>query len=180
MILKLVIPVFPLSSIHLGQMTLRPATVELRELAFGRKRIADEERALRAKADEVLEFLTISHIADLKAGQVSGGQKKLLELGRTMMVDAKIVFLDEVGAGVNRTLLYTIADAIKRLNEERGYTFVVIEHDMEFIGRLCDPVICMAEGKVLAEGTLDEIKANEQVIEAYLGTGLKNKEAVGG
>ena len=146
---------------------------------FGRKRIADEERALRAKADEVLEFLTISHIADLRAGQISGGQKKLLELGRTMMVDAKIVFLDEVGAGVNRTLLYTIADAIKRLNTERGYTFVVIEHDMDFIEKLCNPVICMAEGKKLAEGTLAEIKANEQVIEAYLGTGLKNKEQVG-
>ncbi|MFD3191898.1 ABC transporter ATP-binding protein [Sedimentitalea sp. HM32M-2] len=146
---------------------------------FGRKRIADEERALRARADEVLDFLTIGHIADLPAGQVSGGQKKLLELGRTMMVDAQIVFLDEVGAGVNRTLLNTIADAIKRLNEERGYTFVVIEHDMDFIGRICDPVICMAEGKVLAQGTLDEIKANEQVIEAYLGTGLKNKDKLG-
>ncbi|MEX0339762.1 MAG: ABC transporter ATP-binding protein [Arenibacterium sp.] len=146
---------------------------------FGRKRIADEERALKAKADEVLEFLTIEHLADHKAGQVSGGQKKLLELGRTMMVDARIVFLDEVGAGVNRTLLNTIGDAILRLNQERGYTFVVIEHDMDFIGRLCDPVICMAEGKVLAEGTLDEIKANEQVIEAYLGTGLKNKDKVG-
>ncbi|WP_435228870.1 ABC transporter ATP-binding protein [Pseudopelagicola sp. nBUS_20] len=145
---------------------------------FGRKRIANEERALRAKADEVLEFLTVEHLADHKAGQVSGGQKKLLELGRTMMVDAKIVFLDEVGAGVNRTLLNTIGDAIIRLNTERQYTFVVIEHDMDFIGRLCDPVICMAEGKVLAEGTLDEIKANEQVVEAYLGTGLKNKEKV--
>jgi branched-chain amino acid transport system ATP-binding protein len=143
---------------------------------FGRRRIADEERALRAKADEVLEFLTIEHLADHPAGQVSGGQKKLLELGRTMMVDAKIVFLDEVGAGVNRTLLNTIADAIKRLNTERGYTFCVIEHDMDFIGRLCDPVIVMAEGHVLAEGSLDEIKANEQVIEAYLGTGLKNKD----
>jgi len=141
----------------------------------GRKRIADEERALRAKADEVLEFLTIGHLADHKAGQVSGGQKKLLELGRTMMVDAKIVFLDEVGAGVNRTLLNTIGDAILRLNKERGYTFVVIEHDMDFIDRLCDPVICMAEGKVLAQGTLAEIKANEQVIEAYLGTGSKHK-----
>ena len=146
---------------------------------FGRKRIADEERALRAKADEVLEFLTIEHLADNAAGQVSGGQKKLLELGRTMMVDARIVFLDEVGAGVNRTLLNTIADAILQLNKERGYTFVVIEHDMDFIGRICDPVICMAEGRVLAEGTLDEIKANEQVIEAYLGTGLKNKHKVG-
>ncbi len=146
---------------------------------FGRKRIADEERALRAKADEVLEFLTIEHLADHKAGQVSGGQKKLLELGRTMMVDARIVFLDEVGAGVNRTLLNTIGDAIIRLNNERGYTFCMIEHDMDFIGRLCDPVIVMAEGKVLSKGTIDEIKADERVIEAYLGTGLKNKEAVG-
>ena len=142
---------------------------------FHRARIAQEEADLRRKADEVLDFLTISHIADEKAGNISGGQKKLLELGRTMMTDARIVFLDEVGAGVNRTLLNTIADAIVRLNKERGYTFVVIEHDMDFIGRICDPVICMAEGKVLAEGTLDEIKANEQVIEAYLGTGLKNK-----
>ena len=145
---------------------------------FGRKRIADQERALRAKADEVLEFLTVEHLAEQKAGQISGGQKKLLELGRTMMVDAKIVFLDEVGAGVNRTLLNTIGDAILRLNQERGYTFVVIEHDMDFIGRLCDPVICMAEGRVLAQGTLAEIKANEHVIEAYLGTGLKNKAQV--
>jgi branched-chain amino acid transport system ATP-binding protein len=142
---------------------------------FGRKRIADEERALQAKADEVLEFLTVDHLRDEKAGNLSGGQKKLLELGRTMMVDARIVFLDEVGAGVNRTLLNTIGDAIVRLNQERGYTFCMIEHDMEFIGRLCDPVIVMAEGRVLAEGTIDEIKANEQVIEAYLGTGLKNK-----
>lgn len=144
----------------------------------GRKRIANEERALLKKADEVLDFLTIDHLKDERAGNLSGGQKKLLELGRTMMVDAKIVFLDEVGAGVNRTLLGTIAGAIERLNLERGYTFCVIEHDMDFIGRLCDPVICMAEGKVLAEGTLDDIKANEAVIEAYLGTGLKNKATV--
>jgi branched-chain amino acid transport system ATP-binding protein len=142
---------------------------------FARKRIADEDRALMKKADEVLEFLTIDHLKDEKAGNLSGGQKKLLELGRTMMVDAKIVFLDEVGAGVNRTLLNTIADAIIRLNKERGYTFCVIEHDMDFIGRLCDPVIVMAEGKVLAEGSAADIMQNEAVIEAYLGTGLKNK-----
>lgn len=140
-------------------------------------KIRAEEVLLRKKADEVIEFLEISHVADELAGNLSGGQKKLLELGRTMMVDAKIVFLDEVGAGVNRTLLNTIGDAIIRLNKERGYTFCVIEHDMEFIGRLCDPVIVMAEGGVLAKGTIDEIKSNEQVIEAYLGTGLKNKAA---
>ncbi|MGR3289592.1 MAG: ABC transporter ATP-binding protein [Paracoccaceae bacterium] len=142
---------------------------------FGRAKIRAEERVLTDKADEVLEFLTIDHLADEKAGNLSGGQKKLLELGRTMMVDAKIVFLDEVGAGVNRTLLNTIGDAILRLKQQRGYTFCMIEHDMNFIGRLCDPVICMAEGKVLAEGTIDEIKANEQVIEAYLGTGMKHR-----
>ena len=142
---------------------------------FDRRAVASEERALRDRADEVLEFLTISHLADERAANISGGQKKLLELGRTMMVDAKIVFLDEVGAGVNRTLLNTIADAIVRLNKERGYTFCVIEHDMDFIARLCNPVIVMAEGRVLAQGTVDEVRHDERVIEAYLGTGLKNK-----
>jgi len=147
---------------------------------FRRGTVAAEEKKFSERADEVMEFLTIQHLADERAGNLSGGQKKLLELGRTMMVDARMVFLDEVGAGVNRTLLNTIADAILRLNKERGYTFCVIEHDMDFIARLCDPVICMAEGHVLAQGTIEEIKNNEQVIEAYLGTGLKNKVKEGG
>ncbi|WP_169567588.1 ABC transporter ATP-binding protein [Sneathiella limimaris] len=138
-------------------------------------KVREEEEQIREKADSVIEFLEISHVADELAGNLSGGQKKLLELGRTMMVDAKIVFLDEVGAGVNRTLLNTLGDAIQRLNKEHGYTFCMIEHDMDFVGRLCDPVIVMAEGQLLAEGTIEEIKSNEQVIEAYLGTGLKNK-----
>ncbi|MGB3146979.1 MAG: ABC transporter ATP-binding protein [Paracoccaceae bacterium] len=142
---------------------------------FHRARIREEEADLVKKADEVLDFLTISHLAEERAGNLSGGQKKLLELGRTMMVDAKVVFLDEVGAGVNRTLLNTIGDAIIRLNKERGYTFCVIEHDMDFIGRLCDPVIVMAEGKVLAKGSAAHIMENEAVIEAYLGRGLKNR-----
>jgi len=134
-----------------------------------------EEEAVRAKADDVIRFLQIEAVADELAGNLSGGQKKLLELGRTMMTEAKIVFLDEVGAGVNRTLLNTLGDAILRLNRERGYTFCMIEHDMDFIGRLCDPVIVMAEGRVLARGSAAEVIANEHVIEAYLGRGLKNK-----
>lgn len=133
------------------------------------------ESEIRAKADDVIQFLEIEHVADEFAGNLSGGQKKLLELGRTMMVDAKIVFLDEVGAGVNRTLLRKIGDAILKLNRERNYTFCLIEHDMEFVARLCDPVICMAEGTVLAEGSVDDVKNDEHVIEAYLGTGLKHK-----
>lgn len=138
-------------------------------------RVRQEEEAVRAKANEVIAFLQIEAVADELAGNLSGGQKKLLELGRTMMTEAKIVFLDEVGAGVNRTLLNTLGDAIVRLNRERGYTFCMIEHDMDFIGRLCDPVIVMAEGRVLARGSTAEVIANEQVIEAYLGRGLKNK-----
>lgn len=141
-------------------------------------KVKRQEQAVRARADEVIAFLELSHVADELAGNLSGGQKKLLELGRTMMTDAKIVFLDEVGAGVNRTLLNTLGDAIVRLNQERGYTFCMIEHDMDFIGRLCDPVIVMAEGRVLASGSAQEVQANEQVIEAYLGRGLKNKPGV--
>ncbi|MFT5706601.1 MAG: branched-chain amino acid transport system ATP-binding protein [Oceanospirillaceae bacterium] len=143
---------------------------------FRRGAIKVQEREIRQKAEEVIEFLKISHVAHELAGNLSGGQKKLLELGRTMMVDAKVVLLDEVGAGVNRTLLGEIGDAIIKLNKERGYTFCMIEHDMDFIARLCDPVIVMADGKLLAQGTAAEVTSNETVIEAYLGTGLKNKD----
>jgi branched-chain amino acid transport system ATP-binding protein len=136
------------------------------------------DKANREKADEVIAFLKLERVADELAGNLSGGQKKLLELGRTMMADPKIVFLDEVGAGVNRTLLYELGDTVLRLNRERGYTFCLIEHDMDFIAQLCDPVVVMAEGAVMAVGTVDEIKSNDEVIDAYLGTGPKNKRAI--
>jgi branched-chain amino acid transport system ATP-binding protein len=147
---------------------------------FHGRRVRAREADVRRKADEVIDFLEIAHVADERAGNLSGGQKKLLELGRTMMVDAKIVFLDEVGAGVNRTLLNTVGDAILRLNRERGYTFCMVEHDMDFIGRLCDPVIVMAEGKVLTVGDPGAVMKNEAVIEAYLGRGLKTRPARAG
>jgi branched-chain amino acid transport system ATP-binding protein len=140
-----------------------------------RKQIFEEEKTLQAKAEEVVDFLSISHLKNESAGNLSGGQKKLLELARTMMVDAKVVLLDEVGAGVNRTLLKQIGDAIIRLNEERGYTFCMIEHDMDFISRLCDPVVVLAEGQILTSGTPDEIKSSDAVIEAYLGKGIKTE-----
>ena len=140
-------------------------------------RVRSEEAKIREKANNVIEFLDLIDVAEEIAGNLSGGQKKLLELGRTMMVDAKIVFLDEVGAGVNRTLLKKIANAIHRLNQEQGYTFCMIEHDMDFINHLCDPVIVMAEGSILATGTADEIMSNESVIEAYLGAGHKTRRA---
>lgn len=129
------------------------------------------ERAVRDRADDVLEFLQISHVADELAGNLSGGQKKLLELGRTMMTDARVVLLDEPGAGVNRTLLARLAEDIRRLNQERGYTFCIIEHDMDLITTLCNPVIVMAQGRVLTQGTMEEIRRDEAVQEAYLGGG---------
>ena len=138
--------------------------------------VKKEEVKVKEKALEVIEFLNLKHLSNELAGNLSGGQKKLLELGRTMMVDAKVVLLDEVGAGVNRTLLKDIGSAILRLNKEQGYTFCMIEHDMDFISRLCNPVIVMAEGSVLFEGTSDEVKKNEKVIESYLGRGSKLKD----
>ena len=138
-----------------------------------RRRIQEEDEVIKQKANEVLEFLKIDHLRNELAGNLSGGQKKLLELARTMMVDAKIVFLDEVGAGVHKTLLKDIADSIERLNKEKGYTFCMIEHDFELISRLCDPIIVLAEGSVLFKGTSSEIKSNDEVIESYLGRGVK-------
>ena len=143
---------------------------------FGDKVVKKEEEEIRAKAIEVIEFLNLKHLTQEIAGNLSGGQKKLLELGRTMMVEANLVLLDEVGAGVNRTLLNEISDAILRLNTERNYTFFVIEHDMDLIEKICDPVIVMAEGSVLFEGKFSDVKSNEEVIEAYLGRGLKSKK----
>jgi len=139
-----------------------------------KKLVNSEEDILRKKAYEVIEFLNLKHLANELAGNLSGGQKKLLELGRTMMVDAKLVLLDEVGAGVNRTLLKDLGTAIKRLNKEKGYTFCMIEHDMDFISRMCNPVIVMSEGSVLFEGNSDEVKKNDRVIESYLGRANKN------
>lgn len=134
-------------------------------------RVIREDRAILKKADEVLDFLEIGHLRNELAGNLSGGQKKLLDLGRTMMTDARAVLLDEPGAGVNRTLLGKLTEAIQRLNKEHGYTFCVIEHDMDLIARLCDPVIVMANGEILASGDINSVRDNPDVREAYLGSG---------
>ena len=144
---------------------------------FNNSLVKKQEEEIRAKAIDVIEFLNLKHLTQELAGNLSGGQKKLLELGRTMMVDSKLVLLDEVGAGVNRTLLNEIIDAIKRLNREKNYTFFVIEHDMDLIEKICDPVIVMAEGSVLFQGKFHEVKSSEEVIEADLGRGIKVKKA---
>jgi branched-chain amino acid transport system ATP-binding protein len=132
-------------------------------------RVATEEDENFAKAEEVLKFLNLHHLRDEYAANLSGGQKKLLELGRTLMTDPKMILLDEPAAGVNRTLMRTIVDDIRRLCEERGITFFVIEHDMDIVALLCDSLIVMSEGSKLAEGTPDEIRSDQRVLDAYLG-----------
>ncbi|MDX1464405.1 MAG: ABC transporter ATP-binding protein [Halomonas sp.] len=132
-------------------------------------RVYREEAEVRRRALEVIDFIGLHHVRNELAGNLSGGQKKLLELGRTMMTDARVVLLDEIAAGVNRTLLGDLVTNIERLNREMGYTFLVIEHDMDMIARLCDPVIVLAQGSVMVEGSIEEIQNNPEVIEAYFG-----------
>ena len=141
--------------------------------------IQQEERELQERAESILDTLGLTPLKHELAGNLSGGQKKLLELGRVMMGTPQVVLLDEIGAGINRTLMKKLASHIERLHREQGVTFCVIEHDMDFIGKLCDPVIVMAQGHVLARGSAKDIMSDEEVIEAYLGTGLKNKDMVG-
>ena len=143
------------------------------EIFFGQwffeKKIKKIEEINVKKAKDILDILGLSHLEKEYAGNLSGGQKKLLELGRVMMVEPEIILLDEVGAGVNKTLLKKISNIIKKLNKEKKYTFIMIEHDLDFISKLCDTIIVMAEGQFLTQGNIQQIKSNQKVIDIYLG-----------
>ena len=127
-----------------------------------------EEARIRAKALDVLEFVTLGDLADHPAGKISGGQMKLLELARVLMGDPKLILLDEPAAGVNPVLTETLIAKIEELNRG-GTTFVIIEHDMDFVMRHCDPIIALAEGRVVFEGTGAEAQSNPVLVDAYLG-----------
>lgn len=156
---------------NLMTVPVRQTGERLLPLWLHRGRVAFEESVLQAQAEEKLRFLGLHGVRDELAQNLSGGQKKLLELGRAMMAEPDLLLLDEPGAGVNPTLLAELGDRIRTLNRERGYTICVIEHNMDLIASLCDHVFVLAEGRLLAEGSMDSIRANRQVLDAYLGGG---------
>ncbi|MEM1388608.1 MAG: ABC transporter ATP-binding protein [Pseudomonadota bacterium] len=143
---------------------------QLRGPILRRGRVRAQEQAIRDKALEVLDFVTLAPLADHPAGQISGGQMKLLELARILMGEPKLILLDEPAAGVNPVLTETLVAKIQSLNAQ-GTTFVIIEHDMDFVMRHCDPVIALAQGQVIFEGSSDEALANPALLNAYLGAG---------
>ncbi len=128
-----------------------------------------QERRHREKALAVLEFVGLADLRDECARALSGGQKKLLEIARAMMADPTLLLLDEPGAGVNPTLMRSLTEYIRRLATERGVTILLIEHDMDLVMRLCDPVIVMVQGRPLLEGPPEVIRKDPRVLEAYLG-----------
>lgn len=135
---------------------------------FRRGAVAEDERRVQERAEEILELLELEHLRTEQAGNLSGGQRKLLELGRVLMTEPDLVLLDEPVAGVNPSLTRNLIDRILTLRDE-GYTFLVVEHDMEVIMEISDTIIVMDQGKKLTEGTPEEIQSDERVVDAYLG-----------
>jgi branched-chain amino acid transport system ATP-binding protein len=131
--------------------------------------VRHQEQQLREQAEEVLRFVKLDHLRHEYAGDLSGGQKKLLELARTMMTDARLVLLDEPGAGVNPTLMRDLVGYIQHMRDN-GCTFLLIEHDMDLVMEICNPVIVMSNGRQLMEGPPQEVRHDPRVIEVYLGT----------
>lgn len=136
--------------------------------------VAEEEEKNYGKAMETLEFLGMSDIADDYAGKLSGGERKLLELGRMMMVEPKLVLLDEPGAGVPPNMQKKVNDKIRELNDDFGMTFLVVEHDMAVIMNLCYPINVLVDGHKMTEGSPEEVQNDERVVEAYLGKSSEN------
>ncbi len=133
------------------------------------RRVQRQEEENVQKALEILEFLDMRDKADEYAGNLPGGERKLLDLGRMMMVEPDLVLLDEPGAGVPPTIQKDVNDRIRQLNEDQNITFLIVEHDMHIIMNLCHPIMVLVNGTKLTEGSAEEVQNDQKVVEAYLG-----------
>jgi len=136
---------------------------------FLNRKVRKQEQEVYEKALQVIEYVNLKHLTNEYAGNLSGGQRKLVEIARAMMSDPKMILLDEPGAGVNPTLMKKLIGYIRELRDERGITFLLIEHDMEMIMNLCEPIIVMSEGTKLMQGNAHEVRNDKRVLDAYLG-----------
>jgi branched-chain amino acid transport system ATP-binding protein len=155
-----------------GKMTVRDNLIVAAQEHQGNlwsRMFASPDSGLGAKADALIQQFHISHVADKKAGELSYGQQKLVDIAMAFMSEPDLVLLDEPCAGVNPALVGGISKLLKELNQSRRGSFVVIEHNMDFVMALCHRVMVMVEGEVLAIGTPAEIRANKEVLDAYLG-----------
>jgi neutral amino acid transport system ATP-binding protein len=135
------------------------------------------EREVRKQAMELLEVFNLQDLASDYAGTLSGGQRKLLELARALMTEPRALLLDEPMAGINPTLGRRLLDHMQRLRAERGVTFLFIEHDMDVVMGHADRVVVMADGRVIVSGAPDEVRKDQRVIDAYLGSGPERNGA---
>lgn len=155
-----------------GKLSLRDnliAAAQDFEGTFWGRMLAPPDNGLGQRADEMIDMFRLRHVADLPAGSLSYGQQKLVDIAMAFMPRPRLVFLDEPCAGVNPSLVDGLRELLLELNKKQGGSFVVIEHNMDFVMRLCHRIVCMVEGKVLAVGKPEEIQGNRAVLEAYLG-----------
>ncbi|MBC7710064.1 MAG: ABC transporter ATP-binding protein [Rhizobacter sp.] len=155
-----------------GKLSLRDnliaAAQEFAGTFWGRM-LAPPDNGLGQRADEMIEMFRLQQVADLPAGSLSYGQQKLVDIAMAFMPKPRLVLLDEPCAGVNPSLVDGLRELLVELNKKQGGSFVVIEHNMDFVMKLCHRIVCLVEGKVLAVGTPEEIQGNRAVLEAYLG-----------
>ena len=156
-----------------GQLSVRDNLIAAGQEFGGskwRRLFAAPDAGLGARADEMIALFRIGHVAHLPAGSLSYGQQKLVDIAMAFMSRPRLVLLDEPCAGVNPALIDQLTDLLRQVNQQTGATFIVIEHNMDFVMNLCARVICMAQGRILAEGAPASVQANPAVLEAYLGS----------
>ena len=157
---------------QLLQLTVRENLIlagQEHEGSMASRLFGPKDVGLTTSADRMIGFFKLGHLADQKAGGLSYGQQKLLDAAMAFMAGPRLVLLDEPAGGVNLTMLANLKERLQAINSEQGATFVVIEHNMDFVMSLCTRVLVLAEGKVLAEGPPNVVRRNPAVIEAYLG-----------